>query len=207
MPFTIRARAALLLASSSVLLSVCAQDACRQAPTLSGTPSNCNLWHTVVSGVDTCATVEKQFGITSSQFLGWNPAVSSDCLSNFWAGYAYCVGVGTVSKSCSSSVKTTSTTSQSSSQSSSHSSTSSTTSSSTSSIAHSITSSVNATYSTRWPITSYHLTTTSVNTAWPPSRTQAGQPSYCISWHLVNSGDTCQTIVNRYGATLSMDKL
>lgn len=201
MAFTTRARAALLLALSSLLLSVYAQDVCPQAPTLSGTPSECNLWHTVVSGVDTCATVETQFGITSSQFLGWNPAVSSDCLSNFWAGYAYCVGIGTVSKSCSSSVKTTSTTSQSSS------STSSITSSTMSSIASSNTSSGNATYSTRWPIISYNLTTSSVNTAWPPSRTQAGQPSYCISWHLVNSGDTCQTIVNRYGATLSMDKL
>lgn len=198
-----RTRAALLLALSSLFLSVYAQDACPKAPTLSGTPSNCNLWHTVVSGVDTCATVEKQFSITSSQFLGWNPSVSSDCLSNFWAGYAYCVGVGTVSKSCSSSVKTTSTTSQSRSGSSSRSSTSSI----TSSITSSSTSSVNATYSTRWPITSYNLTTTSVNTAWPPSRTQAGQPSYCISWHLANSGDTCQTIVNRYSATLSMDNL
>ena len=207
MPFTIRARAARILALSSLLLSVYAQDACPQAPTFSGTPSNCNLWHTIVSGVDTCATVENQFGITSSQFLGWNPAVSSDCLSNFWAGYAYCVGVGTVSGSCSSAVGTTSTTSQSSTGSSSSSSSISVTSSTTSSVAPSTTSSANATYSTRWPIISYNLTITSVNTAWPPSRTQAGQPSYCISWHLVNSGDTCQSIVNRYGATLSMDKL
>lgn len=61
------------------------------APTLSGQPSNCIKWYTVQSG-DSCSSVENQFFITSAQFLAWNPAVPSDCSTNFWAGYAYCVG-------------------------------------------------------------------------------------------------------------------
>ncbi|KAL5345197.1 hypothetical protein ACLOAV_009566 [Pseudogymnoascus australis] len=32
-------------------------------------------------------------GISLAQFLAWNPAVSSDCLTNYWLGEAYCVGV------------------------------------------------------------------------------------------------------------------
>lgn len=28
-----------------------------------------------------------------AQFFQWNPAVSEDCLTNFWLGQAYCVGV------------------------------------------------------------------------------------------------------------------
>jgi hypothetical protein len=38
-------------------------------------------------------SVEDAFRITHAQFLEWNPAVSKDCLSGFWAGYSYCVGV------------------------------------------------------------------------------------------------------------------
>lgn len=62
------------------------------APTQAGEPSNCNAWDVVVSG-DTCAAVAARYGITEAQFLAWNPAVSSDCVSGFWAGEAYCVGV------------------------------------------------------------------------------------------------------------------
>jgi LysM repeat protein len=62
-------------------------------PTQTGTASNCNLWYDVVSG-DSCTTVEQKFGITHTQFISWNPAVSSDCSANFWIGNSYCVGVG-----------------------------------------------------------------------------------------------------------------
>ncbi|KAF1357176.1 hypothetical protein EJ07DRAFT_129973, partial [Lizonia empirigonia] len=31
--------------------------------------------------------------------------------------------------------------------------------------------------------------------AFPPKKTQAGQPSYCNNWHLVTAGETCQEIV------------
>lgn len=65
-----------------------------EAPTAthSGQPANCNKWHVVVDG-DTCSTIPADEGITSAQFFEWNPAVSSDCLTNFWLGYSYCVGV------------------------------------------------------------------------------------------------------------------
>ncbi|KAH8901682.1 hypothetical protein GQ53DRAFT_851663 [Thozetella sp. PMI_491] len=61
------------------------------APTQPGQPANCNKWYIVQSG-DSCSSVENAFFITSEQFLSWNPAVSSDCLTGFWADYAYCVG-------------------------------------------------------------------------------------------------------------------
>lgn len=33
------------------------------------------------------------YGVSRAQFLAWNPAVSSDCGSNFWLGNWYCVGI------------------------------------------------------------------------------------------------------------------
>lgn len=59
-------------------------------PTHEGQPEDCVQWHLVESG-DTCSKVETAYSISHSQFLEWNPAVSSDCLTNFWGGYAYCV--------------------------------------------------------------------------------------------------------------------
>lgn len=78
------------------------------APTQTGQPSNCDKWYIVESG-DSCAQVENQFFITPAEFLAWNPAVSSDCTTGFWAGYAYCVGTtDTVSSTRSAAVTTTS---------------------------------------------------------------------------------------------------
>ncbi|KAJ4392335.1 hypothetical protein N0V93_005961 [Gnomoniopsis smithogilvyi] len=62
------------------------------APTMSGEPDNCNKWAVVTDGV-TCTDMASQAGISLSQFLAWNPAVSSDCLTNYWLGEAYCVGI------------------------------------------------------------------------------------------------------------------
>ncbi|KAF7122739.1 hypothetical protein CNMCM5793_000849 [Aspergillus hiratsukae] len=53
------------------------------APTQTGIASNCDMYYTVQAG-DTCDTVAAEFGITTAQFLAWNPAVSSDCTSGFW---------------------------------------------------------------------------------------------------------------------------
>ncbi|KAM7185212.1 LysM domain containing protein [Naviculisporaceae sp. PSN 640] len=78
-------------------------------PTLAGTTTACKRWHVVQSG-NTCATLEAQYGITRSQFLTWNPAVSSNCESNFWAYYAYCVGTTVVTTTTSSSSSTRSST-------------------------------------------------------------------------------------------------
>ncbi|KAI0899431.1 hypothetical protein F4806DRAFT_492421 [Annulohypoxylon nitens] len=60
------------------------------------------------SAGDSCAAVENAYFITSTQFLAWNPSVSPDCSTGFWAGYAYCVGTtNTVSSTRSSRVATT----------------------------------------------------------------------------------------------------
>ena len=63
------------------------------APTHTGQPANCNKWHVVEDG-DSCGSVAAEYGITTDQFFKWNPAVSKDCVTNFWLGQAYCVGVG-----------------------------------------------------------------------------------------------------------------
>ncbi|KAH8194552.1 hypothetical protein TruAng_011287 [Truncatella angustata] len=62
------------------------------APTMSGEPDNCNKWAVVTDGVS-CTDMASQAGLSLSQFLAWNPAVSSDCTTNYWLGEAYCVGV------------------------------------------------------------------------------------------------------------------
>lgn len=163
------------------------------APTFSGSPSNCNKWHTIVSG-DNCDTVAAAFGITRAQFLAWNPAVSSDCTQNFWLGEAYCVGVGSGPAS----------TSKSSSKSSSSTKASTTSKPTSSSASKSSSSSTASTpYSVRNPITSYNLTSTTVGTAWPPQKTQAGQASNCNKWHLVGGGDTCDSIIALYGGSIT----
>jgi hypothetical protein len=61
-------------------------------PTMSGSPANCNKWALVTDGLS-CTTMASQAGISLAQFLEWNPAVSSDCSTNYWLGEAYCVGV------------------------------------------------------------------------------------------------------------------
>lgn len=62
-------------------------------PTFTGSPASCNKWYVIAQG-DNCGTVETKFGISHAQFIAWNPAVSNDCLTNFWLGQAYCVGLG-----------------------------------------------------------------------------------------------------------------
>ena len=62
------------------------------ADTQPGQPKDCNKWDIVDDG-ENCDTMATAAGISRSQFLAWNPAVSQDCSQNFWLGYAYCVGV------------------------------------------------------------------------------------------------------------------
>lgn len=169
------------------------------APTMTGPAPDCNKWHTIVSG-ESCGTVEQAFGITHQQFISWNPAVSDDCLTNFWLGEAYCVGVGSGPASM---------VAPSASQSSSGS--SSTISAVTTSLpvttTSAVTSSINSTYSIRNPVTSYNLSVTAIGTVWPPTKTQAGQPTYCNRWHLVGAGDSCTSIQAMYGGQMSMGDL
>ncbi|OIW22890.1 hypothetical protein CONLIGDRAFT_719454 [Coniochaeta ligniaria NRRL 30616] len=153
-------------------------------PTMTGEPANCNNWYLVQSG-DNCGTVETAYDITHAQFLAWNPAVSSDCATNFWVGEAYCVGVGAGVSSSTTSTSTKGSTSSS--------------SSTSSSINTSTTP-----YSTRLPVTNWTISSPTVGTQWPPTQTQAGQPSYCNYWHLVQGGDTCAGIASMYPTWMTL---
>jgi LysM domain len=191
----------------SLAVGTFAQGTTPSGPTQPGTTPTCNKWYTVKSG-DGCYSVETAFGITHAQFISWNPSVSNDCLTNFWLGYAYCIGVGSVVTPSPSSIAVTSTsrTSISSRASTSNlASTSSLASSRSSTII--TTASVNATYSIRNPITSYNLSTPTTDRTWPPTKTQVGQPSYCNKWYLVEGGDTCELVYRKFGSTMSKEEL
>ncbi|KAH6699753.1 hypothetical protein BKA61DRAFT_706408 [Leptodontidium sp. MPI-SDFR-AT-0119] len=95
--------------SATVTSSTATTEPTPPAPTHSGQPANCNKWDVVQSG-DSCGSLAADNGISVDQFYAWNPAVSKDCVTNFWLGQAYCVGV-----SSSSPVTTTTTASSSSS--------------------------------------------------------------------------------------------
>lgn len=143
-------------------------------PTMTGTTSLCDKWYDVVAG-DTCDAVCQSFGITLSQFLAWNPAVSSDCTQNFYAGEAYCVGVGASStSSVAASTKPPSTTTGPSMSSTGKPSSSLRVSNSTTTTSPTL----NQTYSIL-PINTTSVSVTITNSVWPPTQTQAGQPSYC----------------------------
>ncbi|KAK1758814.1 LysM domain-containing protein [Echria macrotheca] len=163
------------LVSATPTTSAAPGESTPPGPTFTGSPSNCNKWYLVVSG-DDCSKVEASFGLTHAQFLAWNPAISSDCQTNFWPGQAYCVGVGAV--------VSTSSTSRSSSSTSSPSTTSMPT--------------VTTPYSTRYPVTNQTIVQPTYSTDWPPTQTQAGQPQYCSQWHLVQPGETCNGIIGEY---------
>jgi LysM repeat protein len=154
-------------------------------PTFTGSPAKCNSWYLIVDG-DTCGSVEAKFGITHQEFLAWNPAVSSDCTTNFWLGQAYCVGLGPA-------VSSTTTTSA--------------TSSSATSSSSSSTPTTTTPYSTRYPVTSQTIVRPTHSTDWPPTKTQAGQPSYCNNWHLVAPGETCDNIIAQHSTWMSTDDL
>ncbi|EEQ31172.1 LysM domain-containing protein [Microsporum canis CBS 113480] len=165
---------------------VFAQDTTPKGPTQPDIAKNCNSWHTVGAG-DTCWSIETKYKISHEKFLEWNPSVSSDCLTNFWASYSYCVGIGAQQSTPSSTSSITSRSSSSSSskvgETSSHMTTSP------------ITSTLNTTYSVRVPMKSWNITTPTMDTAFPPKRTQPGQPAYCRNWYYVTAGDTCENIV------------
>ncbi|KAI2899150.1 hypothetical protein CBS11852_3351 [Aspergillus niger] len=263
-------------------------------PTMPGIAPNCIQFYTAKKG-DTCYAVEKAFGISPQQFQQWNPAVSLDCLVNFWPDYAdfsfdfnnfnyfnyvhhfdncpshiyhlYCLDYWHVDHfdyfgtydcfyhfhhhshfdhnldfECPSTIIgtfTTSTTalppSTTSSSTTSTSSASTTVTSSTSDTSTTLTSpsapttprtvtsttprspsitptpstmvTTNPNYSTRNPITSYNQTITPIDTAWPPTKTHPGQPKNCDKWHLVAPGDTCRSIYQRHGNSITMDEL
>ncbi|PWY73018.1 hypothetical protein BO70DRAFT_259081, partial [Aspergillus heteromorphus CBS 117.55] len=75
--------------STSASVSSSTTSVVPPGPTQSGIASNCDEYYIAQSG-DTCAAIEAKFGITKAEFLAWNPAVSSDCTTGFWADEAYC---------------------------------------------------------------------------------------------------------------------
>jgi hypothetical protein len=174
-----------------------AQDKSPTGPTHSNIAKNCNAFHTVVDG-DGCWLIENKYGIPHTDFIKWNPDVSDDCLTNFWLGSSYCVGVGavvstsTASRSASRPVPSSSSSMKLSSSSSSR---VSSRSSSTRSLSSSIAATTTAPYSIREPVVTWNVSSTTVESIFPPKKTQEGQPSYCRDWHLVVAGETCQQIV------------
>ncbi|PYH81903.1 hypothetical protein BO82DRAFT_414824 [Aspergillus uvarum CBS 121591] len=160
-------------------------------PTVTGTVSTCNAWYDVVEG-DSCWSITTALGITQAQFEEWNPAVGSTCLVE--VGVSYCVGVGAVVSSTTSSASTPTST------------TGSVTP--TSSFNSTITANTTATMTTPYSILSYNTTTNPVtitNTNWPPSETQTGQPSYCNNWYQATQNDDCTTIVSQYSTWMDLD--
>ncbi|KAI4192254.1 MAG: hypothetical protein LQ348_003223 [Seirophora lacunosa] len=180
-------------------ITVLGQDTTPSGPTQPGTISSCNNWHTVKTG-DSCYTIETDFKISHADFLKWNPAVSEDCVTNFWGGYAYCVGIDSTITSSKPSSSTSATPS-------SVSSATKTSSSASSSKSSSATSTANSTYSIRNPSTSPNISTPTIDTTWPPKKTQAGQPSYCNKWYLVEAGETCDTVYRQFGTSMTKAQL
>lgn len=174
-----------------------AQDTSPTGPTHSNIAKNCNAFHTVVDG-DGCYSIEIKYGISNDDFIKWNPDVSDDCLTNFWLGSSYCVGVGAVVSTSASSKPTSLSVASSSSIKMSSSSIGTVTtakSSPTKPSSSSVRPSATAPYSIREPVTSWNISSTTVEAAFPPKKTQEGQPSYCTNWHLVVAGETCEGIV------------
>ena len=60
-------------------------------PTQVGMVKNCKTFHLVKSG-ETCASIAKQAGISTQQFISWNPAAKSDC-TGLWSGTYACIGL------------------------------------------------------------------------------------------------------------------
>lgn len=175
-----------------------AQDSSPNGPTFPNIAPNCNAYHTVVDG-DGCWSISQAYEITVDQFYEWNPDIADDCGTNFWPGYAYCVGVGPAPPSSLSSTPVTcscSTTTASISSTSSTSTTHSTSSSGTrSETESSSTDTSTEPYSTLHPITSYTITATTTELEFPPTKTQDGQPANCDDWRLTTAWDTCDSIV------------
>ncbi|KAF1927817.1 carbohydrate-binding module family 50 protein [Didymella exigua CBS 183.55] len=82
-------------ASSSSTIATTTAKPTAPAPTHTGQPADCNKWDVVADG-DSCGSLASDNGITIDQFYAWNPAVSKDCITNFWLKQAYCVGRSSV---------------------------------------------------------------------------------------------------------------
>jgi hypothetical protein len=198
----------------TLLPTALAQDSRPGASVHPGQPSNCIAWHVVKQGND-CETVPKKYYITKQEFLAWNPAVSKDCLTNFWLKYAYCVRVDgtsaiyTTTKSTATS-KTALSTTQSNQESSIKDISSTITSDQTTSEVASesiATTAANTTYSVRNSISKWNITTPTRDVNWPPKATQSGQPKDCNKRHLVRGRQSCQDVLNIHSSFMKKEEL
>ncbi|KAK4031910.1 hypothetical protein C8A01DRAFT_41650 [Parachaetomium inaequale] len=146
-------------------------------PTFPNIACNCNKFYDLGPG-DTCPSVQARFGITSDQFLQWNPDVSTNCTFNFYVGFSYCVGVSG-SASCSS----------------------------VSSPPPQSGPTNTLSYSAITGGTSAVLAPRPSSTDWPPQPVQAGIPSNCIQYYQANAGDTCVSIQHRFSHQMTMDQM
>ncbi|KAE8418153.1 hypothetical protein BDV36DRAFT_295374 [Aspergillus pseudocaelatus] len=180
-------------------------------PTLPGTAPNCNKWYTAKKG-DDCSTVQRDYGISADDFFRWNPSVSKDCKKNFWVDTSYCVGLGlaittgtptpTVTTSVGGSLTTTSIPTTKTTPI-----TSTPSGDGTSISAGSSSPTTKATYTFNHPTTTWTPSPPPRETAWPPTKTQPGQPTSCTRWHEVMIGDTCDTITSRYSSWITKEDL
>ncbi|KAF4986279.1 hypothetical protein FGRMN_10910, partial [Fusarium graminum] len=200
-----------LLLLCALLPSAFSQDSKPGAPVHDGQPKNCDAWYTVQKG-DDCESVPKKYGVSKKQFLAWNPAVSQDCLTNFWLGYAYCVGIGeskTVESSGTSTIVSSEPTTTDKSVSTESLTKPSTTTSApgqdTSNTLSATISSITAPYSIRHPVFTWNITTPTTDMSWPPKATQAGQPKDCNKWHLVEGSHDCETVLNKHSREMSQE--
>ncbi|KAJ5281464.1 hypothetical protein N7478_006836 [Penicillium angulare] len=76
-------------ASSTTIPSATPSASASSVPTYPYATSSCSEYYSVVDG-DYCEKVESLYGITASQFRGWNSGLDEKC-SNLWKGYKYCV--------------------------------------------------------------------------------------------------------------------
>ncbi|KAI4911221.1 hypothetical protein J4E85_011359 [Alternaria conjuncta] len=183
------------LAVGLLLRVTIAQDPSPGGATHPGQPENCNGWHTVVKD-ENCQIVARAYGISMEQFFEWNPAVSSDCLNNFWVDSAYCVRLGKDTSRPATSTLPTFTSNSNIQTSSALDITSQTSFTSTPTTT---TNSYNSTYSVLHPVTSWNVSTTTIDKAWPPTKTLSGQIEICNAWSRVVPGDTCQQMQVKFG--------
>ncbi|MCJ1355898.1 MAG: hypothetical protein MMC33_005890 [Icmadophila ericetorum] len=93
-PTTTAASTSISISASTAPTGTSTSGPVPPGPIQTGQPANCIQWYLAESG-DTCSAIESTTGVSNSNFHAWNPAVSSDCTSGFFAGYAYCIGTST----------------------------------------------------------------------------------------------------------------
>ncbi|KAH7159574.1 hypothetical protein B0J13DRAFT_642947 [Dactylonectria estremocensis] len=138
-------------------------------PISPGTTENCVSWYDNDGAVD-CDMISWSWGIELEDFLQWNPSITADC-GNFQQDYSYCIEVSDVTTSATSAKPTTS-----------HASTTTT-----------------KTSATKTTTTGTTTTTKAGNGVETPTPIQPGMVTNCNKFYFVQTGDTCDTLVKKYG--------